>query len=495
MTALARLMNPSSIALIGASPDPSKLAARPLRYLQRYGYKGRVYPVNPKHAQIDGVTCCSSVSALPRDVDLALILLPAAGVADALEQCAERGVASAISIAGGFAEAGEAQAQDRLSDICRHTGIRLIGPNCVGLLRPSQGVTATFSSELRNTMPRPGRIALFTQSGALGNAMLQSFNDLDIGLAYWVSTGNEADVGLLDLLAHALDDPDVDMVAMYVEGLKQGDRLLELARKARAAGKVVIVLRAGKSQLGRAAAISHTGKLAGAWKVWNDVASQAGLINVDSLDDLLDVALLHDRYGSPTGLSAQGLGVLTVSGGMGVLISDAAAQAGLEIPAFSAQTQARLRSVLPEQMSVANPVDTALFTNEKGYGICAEAVLHDEGIGVLLLVLTRLAHDYTALLPWLEQLTAQAMSRGKRLAVSYLSSSDPLVPEDRRRLTQAGALVPMPHRSHHARARGGCDGALAARCTTARIAGPADSRGRQHRHRRFPAPGPCAPGA
>jgi len=448
VSSLSRLINPASIALIGASPDQAKLAARPLQYLQRYGYQGCIYPVNPKHASIEGVPCVPSVADLPRGVDLALILLPAAGVADALAQCAARGVAGAISIAGGFAEAGAADEQQRLTEICDRQGIRLIGPNCVGLLHPAKGATATFSSELRNRMPRPGKVALFTQSGALGNAMLQSFNDLDIGLAYWVSTGNEADVGLLDLLEHALDDPEVEMVAMYVEGLKHGSRLLELGRRARAAGKTVIVLRAGKSQLGRAAAVSHTGKLAGAWRVWSDVARQAGVINVDSLDDLLDLALLFDRYGDPSRLQAKGgLGVLTVSGGMGVLISDAAAQAGLQIPAFSDQTQATLRSVLPEQMTVANPVDTALFTDEQGYALCAEAVLNDPRIGVLLLVLTRLAHDYTALLPWLEKLSAQAHSMGKRVAVSYLSSSDPLLPEDRQLLMRAGGLaLPTPER-------------------------------------------------
>lgn len=446
-SSLSRLINPSSIALIGASPDPAKLAARPLQYLKRYGYRGHIYPVNPKHASIDGVPCVPRIADLPAEIDLALILLPAGGVVEALSQCAERGVAGAISIAGGFAEAGAADEQQRLTDICERTGIRLVGPNCVGLLQPAQGVTATFSSELRNRMPRAGKVALLTQSGALGNAMLQSFNDLDIGLAYWVSSGNEADVGLLELLEHAIADPSVEMIAMYVEGLNDGGRLLELGRRARAAGKLVAVLRAGKSQLGRAAAVSHTGKLAGAWKVWCDVARQAGVINVDSLDDLLDLALVFDRYGDPSLLQAQGLGVLTVSGGMGVLISDAAAQAGLQIPAFSDETQAKLRSVLPEQMNVANPVDTALFTDERGYAVCAEAVLHDPKIGVLMLVLTRLAHDYKALLPWLEQLSSTAQAMGKRVAVSYLSSADPLAPEDLKRLLRAGGLaLPTPER-------------------------------------------------
>jgi len=441
MTDLSRLLRPASIALVGASPDATKLAGRPLAYLRRYGFQGRIHPVNPKHAQIDGVPCSASIQALPRDIDLALILLPAHGVAQALEECAQQGVATAISIAGGFAEAGAPEAQQKLTDICQHTGIRLVGPNCVGLLHPAYGITATFSSELKHAMPHPGKAALFTQSGALGNSLLQSFNDLGLGLAYWVSTGNEADIGVLELVEHAIGDDSVELIALYVEGLKQGHRLLDLARRARAAGKAIVVLRSGRSQLGRAAAVSHTGKLAGAWKVWCDVATQAGVIMVDNLDQLLDVATAFDLFGHPRGDAAGGLGVLTISGGLGVLISDAAADVGLELPAFTPQSQAALRSVLPPQMSVANPVDTALFTDEKGYALCAETVLHDPAIGTLLLVLTRLAHDYQALLPWLERLGREARALGKRLAVSYLSSSDTLAPEDRRRLVRAGGLV------------------------------------------------------
>jgi acyl-CoA synthetase (NDP forming) len=145
---------------------------------------------------------------------------------------------------------GAPEEQQKLTDICQRHGIRLVGPNCVGLLHPAHGVTATFSSELKNAMPRPGKVALFTQSGALGNSLLQSFNDLGLGLAYWVSTGNEADVGVLELVEHAIGDDSVELIALYVEGLKQGHRLLDLARRARAAGKAIVVLRSGRSQLG-----------------------------------------------------------------------------------------------------------------------------------------------------------------------------------------------------------------------------------------------------
>jgi acyl-CoA synthetase (NDP forming) len=284
-------------------------------------------------------------------------------------------------------------------------------------------------------------VALFTQSGALGNSLLQSFNDLGLGLAYWVSTGNEADIGVLELVSYAIEDDQVQLIALYVEGLQHGEQLLALARRARAADKIIVVLRAGRSQQGRAAAVSHTGKLAGAWKVWCDVAAQAGLVTVNNLDELLDVVAAVDRFGHPALDAAPGLGVLTISGGLGVLISDAAADVGLAIPTFGEATQSGLRAILPPQMTVANPVDTALFTDEKGYAQCAESVLRDPAIGTLLLVLTRLAHDYQALLPWLEQLAADAMRLNKRLALTFLSSSDTMLVADRRRVMQSGALV------------------------------------------------------
>ena len=438
---LARLLHPRAIALIGASPDSTKLAGRPLAYLQRFGFDGGVHPVNPKHSEIGGVRCYASVADLPDGVDLALILLPASGVVDCLQACGERGIPFAISIAGGFAEAGAPEEQQRLVDICRRTGIRLVGPNCVGLLNPRCAVTATFSTVLKDRMPRPGSIALLTQSGALGNSLLQSFNDLDLGLATWVSTGNEADLGVLDLVEHFIGDDTVKLIVLFVEGLKNGDQLLPLARRAQAAGKSIAVLRAGRSQLGRAASISHTGKLAGAWKVWRDVARQAGLIEIDSLDDLLDLALAFDVAGDPLNDAASGLGVLTISGGLGVLISDSAAECDLPLPSFSAETQASLRSILPPQMAVANPVDTALFTDERGYAKCADAVLADPSIGILLLILTSLAHDYMALLPWLETLGQKAASVGKHVAVSFLFSSDQLAREPRQRLLAAGVVV------------------------------------------------------
>jgi acyl-CoA synthetase (NDP forming) len=438
---LDRLLAPRAVAVVGASPDAGKLAGRPLGYLRRYGFAGKVYAVNPKYREIDGVPCVPAVDDLPDGIDLALLLVPAGGVASALEACGRRGIPFAISIASGFAEAGRPDLQEELVRICRRCGIRLVGPNCVGLLNPRLGVTATFSTELRRRMPRPGLLALVTQSGALGNSLLQSLNDLDIGLTSWISTGNEADLGVLDFVEHFIDDPDCRTIALFVEGLKDGSRLLPLSRRARAAGKALVVLRAGRSDLGRAASASHTGKLAGSARVWRDVARQAGLIEVGTLDELLDLVLALDVLGPASQDAAEGLGVLTISGGLGVLISDAAADHGLAIPRFSAGTREGLRALLPAQMTVANPVDTALFTDERGYARCAELVLGDPGVGTLLLVLTSLAHDYRALVPWLTGLAGVARAGGRHVAVTFLSSSDQLDRKDRDTLLRAGLLV------------------------------------------------------
>lgn len=438
---LDRLFEPRAIVLVGASPDRNKLPGRPLSYLQRYGFQGKIYAVNPKYQEIAGIQCFPSIEALPEGIDLALILLPAAGVAQVLEACGKHGIPYAISIAGGFAEAGAHEEQRHLAEICARHAIRLVGPNCVGLLNPRAGVTATFSTEMKKRMPRPGSMVLLTQSGALGNSLMQSFNALDLGLATWVSSGNEADLGVLELAEHFLDDEQVKTIVLFVEGLKDGNQLLPLSRRAHALGKTIVVLRAGRSQLGRAASISHTGKLAGAWKVWRDVARQAGLVEVQSLDELLDLAVALDVAGDAESDAADGLGVLTVSGGLGVLISDAAAECDVPLPAFAASTQAALRNILPPQMAVSNPVDTALFTDEGGYAACADAVLNDPSIGTLLLVLTSLAHDYEALLPWLERLGGQARAARKLVAISFLSSSDQLSPQQRHRLHSAGVMV------------------------------------------------------
>jgi acyl-CoA synthetase (NDP forming) len=438
---LDRLIAPRSIVVVGASPDLAKLPGRPLAYLERFGFAGTVYAVNPKYDRIGPYRCFPSVDALPESVDLALILLPAPAVAEALEACGRKGIPFAISIASGFAEAGDHARQAELLAICRRYGIRLVGPNCVGMLVPEGAVTATFSTELGRAMPRTGSIALVTQSGALGNALLQGVNSFGLGLRAWISTGNEADLGLLDFLEYFTGDPHTDVIALFTEGLRDGAKLVPLLRRARAAGKALVALRAGRSEAGRGASASHTGKLAGAFRVWSGLARQGGLIEVDSLDEMLDVLRAFQALGPPSIDETASLGVLTVSGGLGVVIADRAAEYGLALPRFGVETMSTLRELLPPQMSVANPVDTALFTSADGYARCAELVLGDPAVRVLVLVISSLSHRYDELAPWLRQLGESARALGKSLAATYLSSTDQLAPATQIELLEAGLLA------------------------------------------------------
>lgn len=444
-TDLDRLLDPRGIAVIGASPETAKLSGRPIRHLTRYGYGGAIHPVNPRHDTIGGLKCYADIADVPDPVDLAVVMVPARLVVEAVEAVGRRGIPFAIIVASGFSESGNVKEQEELVRIAERFGTRLIGPNCVGLVSPHNGVTATFSTVLLERMPPAGGLALATQSGALGNSLLQSFCDLGIGLRHWISTGNEADLDVLEFAEHAIDDPQVHAIALFIEGLKDGHRLIEIGRRAIAARKPVYVVRAGISDQGREASVSHTGKLAGSARVWRDVALQAGIVEFSSLDGLLDCLLARQAWFAghqPRKPSAEiGLGVLTVSGGLGVLVSDYAEACGIRIPPFTDETDRALRTLLPPQMSVANPVDTALFADADGYARCAELVMGDRNIDVLVLVLTSLAHEYDSVVPWLERLASMADRLGKQIAVTYLSSSDTLDPQTRNRLLAAGVLV------------------------------------------------------
>ena len=451
---MERLLAPRGVALVGASPDPGKLSGRPLDYLQRFGYAGGVYPVNPKYAEIDGTPCYPSVESVPDPVDLALILVPQGAVEDAVRACAARGIPYAIVIASGFAEAGNQDAQAALVAICRESGMRLIGPNCVGVVHPASGMAASFSTVLKQGMFLAGGLALVTQSGALGNSLLQSFQGVGVGIRTWVSTGNEADLGALEIVDALIDDPQTQAIALFLEGLKDGSRLVPIALRARQAGKPITVLRAGKSEAGRRASLSHTGKLAGALGAWRGAVSHGGLLEVATLEEMVDLCLALQVAPPRTMPDHPGLAVLTVSGGQGVLVTDRASELGIDLVAFGDATRERLRSILPAQASVANPVDTALFADDRSYMRCASIVLDDPNTQVLLLIVSSLAHHYSEISQPLVELAERARAAGKLVCVTYLSASDPLPGAASRALAAAGALVlPTPERALTAVAR------------------------------------------
>lgn len=296
-------------------------------------------------------------------------------------------------------------------------------------------------------MPASGSISLITQSGALGNALLQGFQRTGLGLRMWISSGNEIDLDVIEISRMLLDDDETQVIALFVEALRDGERFLPLARLARERGKAIVVRRAGRSDAGRMASATHTGKMAGSARVWAGLVRQGGLIEVGSIDEMLDVLLAFEVLGMPAPHEIPGLGVVSVSGGVGVVIADEATDHGLPLPAFLPATQALLREHLGTHIALDNPLDTS-YISESAFCKLAESLLQDPAVGTVLMVYMSLLHDADKLLPPMLDAARHARATGKHLLLSPISANDPLPDEVRARLLQAGVLtLPSVERS------------------------------------------------
>ncbi|MBI3989964.1 MAG: acetate--CoA ligase family protein, partial [candidate division NC10 bacterium] len=383
------LLQPQSIAIVGASDDFGKISGMPLKYLRRHGYPGAIFPVNPKYHEVAGIRCYPSLNEVPNPIDLALITLGVQGVLPVLEACARKQVRSAVVVASGFGEVGGvgAELQGEISRLAATTGLRVLGPNCQGFVNVHDKVAASFTAAMEAEPLVAGTVALVTQSGALGGCLLNVARERRMGLSYWVSTGNEADLSAVDVLQFFLRDPRTKVVAAYLEGIKQGDRFVSLADEALTVGKPLIVLKVGSSQAGRRAALSHTGALTGSRTAYEALCKGRGIIGVEDLDEVLDtVALL--AAGRP--FQGGGLGIITSSGGAGVLLADQCEALQIPLAEFTASTEKRLRSILPAFGSATNPVDTTaqILTQPSLLKSCLEVVLADPGVGALAILLT-----------------------------------------------------------------------------------------------------------
>ncbi len=353
---LKPLFDPESIAIIGASNDVMKFGGRPIRYMMEAGFKGRIFPVNPKGGEIQGLTAYEDVRLIPAPVDMAVVSVPAAGVVAQIEACAEAGVKGAVIFSSGFAETSEEGVawQARLSEIARSAGIRLVGPNCMGMLNVKSHAIGTFSSMFDHGWPRPGNITILSQSGAVGSHTLVLARERGLGVRGWMTTGNECDVDVADCMLFAAEDPATRVIAIYMEGCRQPERLIEALEAARQREKPVVVLKVGASEVGAVAANSHTASLAGADAIFDSVYRQYGAHRVHSLEELLEISAAASAGQFPSG---NRLGVATVSGGVGVMACDAAAANGLEVPALPERAQRELKELMPFA-AVRNPVDT-----------------------------------------------------------------------------------------------------------------------------------------
>lgn len=359
MTALKPLdvlLNPASIAVVGASSNPMKLGGRPIAYMKKLGYRGALYPVNPKTAEVQGLPAYPSLSAIGQPVDLAIIAAPAAMVEDTICEGIAVGVKAFVVFSSGFAElsAEGAAIQSRLRALCDAAGVMLLGPNCLGAINIRSRVIASFTTAMEEHDLIEGGFAFVSQSGALGAYWLDMVFQRGIGVSSWIATGNEAGVTVADAIHHLAHDPHTRVIGCYIEDIKDGPSFREAARAAIAAGKPILLIKAGRSQTGAAAAASHTGALAGEDARYQALFDQIGIVRVSSLLEMGDVARLVLMQPTPTG---RNIGVISVSGGAGVLLADELDEAGFKVPPFDAETCNRINAVLPDYVSANNPLD------------------------------------------------------------------------------------------------------------------------------------------
>lgn len=382
---ISALLAPSSIAIIGVSQDFNKLNGRVMKFLLEKGYPGQIYPVNPKYAEVGGWPCFPSIEAVGQGIDLAVIAVPARDVTAQVAACGRAGVTSAIVFSSGFGEMGaEGRAlEDDLIASARASGLRLCGPNTLGLINAFEKVYATFTQYgMGPTLSGP--VGFVSQSGAFGTAIAALARRRGMGLGYFINTGNERDVTFSDCMAHVLADPRVSVGAGYLEGVSDGAGFAQVAAQAMDAGKPLVMTKVGRLGAGARAAASHTGALAGADAVFDGVARQFGVIRARNEESMLDIV---DAFATTRPPEGPNVAIVTQSGGAGVLMSDRAEELGLIVAELAPATVARLRAVLPAFAATGNPVDvTAQFIADPGMlRDSVGAVLDDPGVDVAVI--------------------------------------------------------------------------------------------------------------
>ena len=385
---LEKFSHPKSVAVIGASRSPGKVGHDVVENLISFGFKGAIHPINPKSQEILGLRCYSRVTEVPGPVDLAVISVPAVVVLEVLKDCAAKGVEAVVILSAGFKESGAGEAkgaklEQELVNFAREHGIRIIGPNCLGVLDSYSCLNATFAA----ARPVRGEIGFFSQSGALCIAVLEWSKAQRVGLSRFVSLGNKCDVSEIECLRALADDPHTRVILGYIEGIDEGRAFLELAKKV-SLKKPIVLFKGGVTMAGARAASSHTGSLAGSEVAYQAAFRQAGVLRARSLREFFNLALFLALQPVPEGPH---LAVVTNSGGPGIIAADATEKSALELPTLGAQTVEKLRKVLPPHASFYNPVDILGDADAARYISNLEIVFEDEQINALLLILSRTA--------------------------------------------------------------------------------------------------------
>lgn len=357
---LDALFKARSIAVVGASDDQTKIGGRPVWFLRKYGYQGAVYPVNPKGGTIQGLPAYARIDDLPSAPDMAILAVPAEHAVQAMQQCADKGVRAVIVLSSGFAESGEegAARQAELVRIARAHTMRLLGPNCLGVVSVADGVVGSFTIVLEQSMPPAGNVGIVSQSGNIGSFVMQNIARRGLGVSRFIATGNEADVDVADGIAALADDEATQVILCCMETCRDAGRLTWALDRARHNRKPVVVIKIGSTESGQAAAASHTGALAGADNVIDAVFRRYGALRVHSIEELLEIGHAVSLLGTSRLPQGPRVTLVAASGGFGIMMADATTRAGLVLPELSVDTKARIQAVLP-LAGTNNPVDAS----------------------------------------------------------------------------------------------------------------------------------------
>ncbi len=381
---IEKFFNPNSVAIVGASPKPGKVGNVILANFKKR-FKGRIYPVNPKHEEIMGLRCYPSIKDLPETPDLVIIAIPAPKVPQVLRDAGEKGVKATIIITGGFRETGTEEGkrlEEEILKISREYGIRILGPNCLGIYDNWSGVDTFFLPDEKMMRPPKGKISFISQSGAFASALLDWMAYRNIGISRAISYGNKIDVDDVDLLDFLANDDKTGLIIMYLEGLKpgRGRLFIEKAREV-VQKKPIVIYKAGKTSRGSTAAASHTAALAGNYAIYKAAIKQAGLIEAMSFDEIMDLSKILLTQPLMKGRKVY---VVTDAGGVGVMLTDALTTEGFVLPRSPADLKEELRKVLPPHCIVENPIDLTGDTDDDRYKVVLDILLPRDDVDAVV---------------------------------------------------------------------------------------------------------------
>ncbi|QDI90350.1 CoA-binding protein [Salicibibacter halophilus] len=388
--AIERLLNPESIAIVGVSKDFTSISGKPMKNLIRHQFQGQIYPVNPKYEKIEDFTCYPSLIDIPGEVDVALIAVSSKRMMQILSECEQKNIRSVILFGSGFAETGEEgeRLQEEVLEKAKKAGITILGPNCIGLLNVKKSIPLGFSTSFETEEGfLSGNVGFASQSGALGFSLFGLAQEENIGFSQVINTGNQIDLHTLDCIDYMLEDEGTDVVAGYLEGIPDGEMLIRLAKRSKALKKPLIVLKAGRSEIGKKAAMSHTASLTGSDETFQAIAKQYGLVIANDVDDMIDLMKVFSR-----GKQSNGNRVVTISnsGAAGIAMADYSEPLGLELVRLPNETQAKVEEIIPPYGSALNPIDiTAQALKEQHiFTDTLEALINEDEVDAIVVQTT-----------------------------------------------------------------------------------------------------------